>query len=63
MDMPPPSTPPTDGQLFCHAMLGKDAGDEVIALVERSIDGPCPCKRGLICPLAPQPKVAATGAA
>jgi len=40
-------------------MLGKEAGDEVIDLVERSIGGPCPCKRGLVCPLAPQSKGAA----
>lgn len=39
--------------LFCQAQLGERLGNEVIALVEKVDGQPCPCKRGLPCPLAP----------
>lgn len=35
-------------------LYGRDKAVEVRALVEDAIGGPCPCARGLRCPLLPQ---------
>lgn len=40
--------------LGCEVLYGRDKGAEVRALVERAIDGPCPCMLGLTCPLLSQ---------
>lgn len=40
--------------LFCQTRLGIERGAEAIALVERVTGQPCPCKRGLVCPLRPE---------
>lgn len=51
--MTQPASTTTNELRFCHDMLGQEAGDAAIALVERVIGMPCPCKRGIPCPLAP----------
>lgn len=38
--------------LMCEALFGRARGGEVRDLVERLVDGPCPCKAGVACPLA-----------
>lgn len=43
----------TTAQLYCQALLGERLGGEVVALIEKVDGQPCPCKRGLPCPLAP----------
>lgn len=43
----------SEAQLFCQVRLGVERGAEAIALVEAVTGQPCPCKRGLVCPLMP----------
>lgn len=40
--------------LTCEVLFGAAAADEVVGLVERTTGGPCPCKQGKPCPLAPK---------
>lgn len=49
-------------QLFCHARLGLERGDRVIALVEETTGELCPCKQARACPLAPEAVVVLTEA-
>lgn len=46
----------TTQTLPCKVLLGEVRGGEVNELVERVTGGPCPCKRGLTCPLLPAPR-------
>lgn len=39
--------------LGCEVLFGKERGREVRQMVERVIDGPCPCSRDRECPLIP----------
>lgn len=38
---------------FCEALLGPDQAARVQATVERASGQPCPCRRGVVCPLIP----------
>jgi hypothetical protein len=38
----------------CEVMWGDEKAVAIRALVEESIGGPCPCRRGLACPVLPK---------
>jgi hypothetical protein len=40
----------------CQALFGMERGDQIIAQIERVSGQPCPCKRGIVCPLAGAPE-------
>jgi hypothetical protein len=42
--------------LTCEALFGRERGAEIQELVERLVDGPCPCKSGRVCPLLASPE-------
>jgi hypothetical protein len=37
--------------LGCHKLFGHERGEEVREYIESLTGGPCPCRRGKVCPL------------